>query len=90
VQWPFEQLRRAFVGYGGPDETGAVKEGRWQVVNASLSEVQPLQLIDVAELEILETILPQGVSLLDILQARTPKLSSSAARRSRRRDRQEE
>jgi hypothetical protein len=32
--------------------------------------VEPLQLMDVEELEILETILPQGVSLLDILQAR--------------------
>ena len=32
--------------------------------------VEPLQLIDVEELEVLETILPQGVSLLDILQAR--------------------
>jgi hypothetical protein len=32
--------------------------------------LEPLQLIDVEELEILEAILPQGVSLLDILQAR--------------------
>ena len=32
--------------------------------------VEPLQLIDVEELEILETILPQGVSLLEILLAR--------------------
>ena len=32
--------------------------------------VEPLQLMDVEELEILETILAQGVSLLGILQAR--------------------
>ncbi len=32
--------------------------------------VQPLQLVDVEELEVLETILPQGVSLLGILEAR--------------------
>jgi hypothetical protein len=32
--------------------------------------VESLQLVDVEELEVLETILPQGVSLLDILQAR--------------------
>ncbi len=32
--------------------------------------IEPLQLIDVEELEVLETILPQGVSLLEILQAR--------------------
>lgn len=32
--------------------------------------VEPLQLIDVEELEILETILPQGISLLEILEQR--------------------
>ena len=37
VKWPFEQFWRALVGYGGPDETGAVKEGRCQVVNALLN-----------------------------------------------------
>jgi len=40
VTWPFEQFRRALVGYGGPDETRAAKEGRWQVVNASLNAVR--------------------------------------------------
>ena len=32
--------------------------------------VEPLQLIDVEEIEILESILPQGVSLLEILEQR--------------------